>query len=159
MRDTGCVLCGSPGLVKQLKCIPFIGADEVYLDGVTVWCCDSCGENCTEIPDLRRLVDEVVLMVAYRKGRLTPIEVKLLLQHLCVPGENSLSVFGVGEDTFQGWMEGHTPLSLEEEKWLRLFVAAHHKKPTDSLVKLLSAPESGPRESLRVDVRKLQRDT
>lgn len=152
MSET-CPLCGVPDLVKTSGTVPFVGAQDVYLDGVDIWNCSSCGESLTEYPALRKVVDHVVLKVALRQGRLAPIDVKLLLQHL----SDAAPFLGVDPQKVEGWKYGFLPLSPSEESLLRLAVAFHHKS-SELLEALLVARNKGPRQVIRVDVGALLED-
>lgn len=105
---------------------------DVVLVGVTVWRCNSCGEEEIEIPRIEELHSLLSKEVAKRPGRLKPGEIRWLRTHLGYSSVDFADLMGVTPETVSRWESKKNPtrMSLPAERLLR--VLALQDRPVES---------------------------
>lgn len=100
------------------------GLKNIILKGIPVSNCANCGEEEIEIANLWDLHEIIAQIIAQQSQRLKPEEVRFLRSHLGLSGVDFARIISVAPETVSRWENGHEPMSVMSERFLRLLILA-----------------------------------
>ncbi len=123
-----CLECGETVKVRRenyryREC----GLPNVILHKVEVGRCPKCGDVEVSIPGIEQLHRGLALLVARKRVRLAPEEVRFLRKHLGWSGVDFAQHMGVASETVSRWETGKAEIGPVADRLLRLMVA--NRKP------------------------------
>jgi putative zinc finger/helix-turn-helix YgiT family protein len=126
------------------------GLKNVVLKGIPVSNCPHCGEEEIGIPNPFELENLLACVVAQQPQRLKPEEIRFLRSYLEFTGIEFSKVIAVTPETVSRWENGHEPMSVMSERFLRLLVLSKKEPMQDQNILLTLATEPSKKTQKRV---------
>lgn len=138
-----CPECGKAELVDIIKDHHYVesGLKNVILKGIPCDYCPNCGEDSIGIPNFEELHQLIAEIIAQQPQRLKPEEIRFLRSYLEMTGIEFSKVIAVTPETVSRWENGHEPMSVMSERFLRLLVLAKKEAIQDQNILLTTATE------------------
>jgi putative zinc finger/helix-turn-helix YgiT family protein len=152
-KQIDCPECGAPVTPgREDHHYVEIGLPNVWLHGVEVRRCTSCGDEELVIPRLAQLHRVIAESLARKRERLTAAEVRFLRKYLGWSGEDFAATMGVRPETVSRWENEKESMGPSAERLLRLM--AVRAVPVESYPnERLAEVAIGDAQPSRVDVR------
>lgn len=99
------------------------GLDNVYLSGIDIWTCKTCGEKTVPIPratDLMRCIGEAIIL---KPGLLSGNEIRFLRKNLMIKIVELAKYIGVDRSVLSRWENGREPHSEQADRLIRVIYA------------------------------------
>lgn len=122
------------------------GLDNVHLLGVELLQCDSCGDTGVSLPNIAGLHGEIARILATKKARLVPAEIRFLRSYLGHARDDFANLLMESYDTVCAWETGSKPLTVETELRIRWMALQHEpvKNYTDKNVASAASLKAAP---------------
>lgn len=146
-----CLECGSQmesriGNHRYTEC----GLDYVILMGIESRECAACGEQELVISKIAQLHRAIAKAVVEKKGRLEGQDIRFLRKFLGLSAVDFAAQIGSKAETVSRWENNHRPISVTQDRLLRLMVLNERPKASYPLEKLAQLTVG---ESSRVAIR------
>ena len=128
------------------------GLPDVVLFGLTGRHCDSFEHDEISIPRLEQLHEVLARLLANKRERLAPEEIRFLRKHLGWSGQDFAAHMGVTPETVSRWEQGAAAMGPQADRLLRLMAVTKAPIHDYSLGMLKSIAIDHPR-SLKVKLR------
>lgn len=126
------------------------GLSNVILLNLEVRRCPGCGEHELVIPKIEQLHRLIGRILALKKERLQPEEIRFLRKSLGWSGIDLADRFGVAPETVSRWETGQRPMNPVGEKLLRVLVAREEPIKDYSILSTWGSKSSGKPKSYRL---------
>lgn len=147
-----CPECGKAELVEITRDHHYIesGLKNVILKGIPCDYCPNCGEDSIGIPNFEELHQLISEIIAQQPQRLKPEEIRFLRSYLELTGIEFSKVIAVTPETVSRWENGHEPMSVMSERFLRLLVIVKRAPAPEQSVLLTFATKPSKKTQKRV---------
>lgn len=127
-----CLECSKEMKVKRVdhrytEC----GLSNVVLQKIQVFHCAKCGEEEIVIPSIEELHKLIANLVAQKKQRLAPEEIRFLRSYLGFSGADFARTIGVTPESVSKWENGRESMLAPSEKLLRVLILSQVKPVRD----------------------------
>ena len=132
------------------------GLPYVYLVGIPIARCRSCGERVVSILRIEELHRLVARTVAGKKSRLAPFEARFLRKFLGFSGRELAAHMGVTPETVSRWENAASPepMSAPAERLLRVMVHLHSPADDYPMQRLSQISRGTPRPLGRLRIKR-----
>ncbi len=133
------------------------GLDDVFLAGISVFECPSCGNVVPAIPKINELHHVISENLISKNGHLNGREVRFLRKNAGFSSADFSALIGVSAAHLSRVENGHLPLTETVEKLTRAIVAVVAKEPKVQEILLHHASKLNAKRKLKVLERKTYR--
>lgn len=85
------------------------GLDNIYLDGVSIYRCEDCGEEAPILPSIKDLHRTIAISILIRNEPLNGPEIRYIRKHMRYKSKDFGELLGVTPQTISGWEKGANP--------------------------------------------------
>ncbi len=119
-----CLQCNRPmRKVNQKYHFRGCGLDHVYLSGIPVYKCTSCGDVVARIPMIGELLKTIGEAVVNKPGPLSGPEIRFLRKNAKMLAETFVKYLGVDPSTYSRWENGKARVGRTSDRLIRLCYA------------------------------------
>lgn len=116
-----CVECGGKMTTQKAKSYRYTesGLSNVFLSGIAVHQCRSCGVKYPEIPRIQDLHLGIAKLLAFKDGPLAGEEIRFLRKEMGLKAKDLANQMGVTKQHFSKWENNEEPIGAGTDRLLR----------------------------------------
>jgi len=117
-----CLECGSRMRARRNQRVPYpeSGIPNLWLKGITVYCCRKCRAEFPEFPNAKRLHEGIANWVTQQLLPLTGPEFRFLRKQMGLSTRELAEIMGVRRESVTRWETGAEPIGPTSDRLIRL---------------------------------------
>lgn len=101
------------------------GLPNVYLSGIKYQVCETCGQQCADIPAIKQLMQVIARAIVQSEAPLTGPEIRFLRKRLGKKSSEFARIVGVTNEQVSRWENDHNPPEQSADRLIRIFYSIH----------------------------------